>query len=280
MDQEALSIFLNNQSTKDKLAKRYAEVAGTIASAPLSMRLKNTNVEGEAVRGGAVKVFRMKTAVTQAYGTARTAGAGNKLQNNGVTVLIDTDREIVEEVEMKDLERYGLDNIIAKRTANHPVSMAVDLDQRYFVALQNAATVISPTGSTTKEKVLSLVRTLETLENENVSGVDRSLMVLSLAPEWYDTLKLEISALPNPNGGGQMIDMFHGVEIVSAPRQQFDAIVQVKGSVAQPLGVTPYSAAKIPLSNAMSLELYYSFGTYAVMPDCIFACALDEDISA
>lgn len=280
MDQEALAIFLGNQSTKDKLAKRYAEVAGTIATAPLSMRLKNTLVEGEAEKGGTVKVFRMRTAIDDPYGTARAAGEGRKLQNNGVDVKIDTDREIVEEVEVKDLERYGLDNIIAKRTANHPVAMGVRLDKAYFVALQNAATVISPTGSTVEEKVLSLIQTLEGLENENVSGVDRSLMVLTLAPKWYDALKLKISAMPNPNGGGQNIELFHGVEILSAPRQQFDAIVQVKGAVAQPVGVTPYSAAKIPLANAFSIELYYSFGTKAVMADTIFAAALDSDISA
>lgn len=278
MDQEALAIFLNNQSTKDKLAKRYAEVAGTIMSAPLSMQLKNTSVEGEAARGGTVKVFRMKTSVSQAYGTARSAQEGNKLQNNGVDVKIDTDREIVEEIEIKDLERYGLDNLLAQRTQNHPLAMSANLDQTYFNVLGNVANVVALVGSTTEDKLLSLIQTLEDLENENVNKVDRSLMVLTLAPKWYDALKKYINTLPNP--AGQNVEMFHGVEVHSAPRQTLDAIVQVKGSVAQPVGVTPYSAAKIPFANAVSVELYYSFGTKAIMPDCIFAGALDSDISA
>lgn len=279
MDQEALAIFLNDQNTKDTLAKRYSEVAGTIATAPLSMQLKNTNVEGEASKGGTVKVFRMKTSVAQDYGTARAAGEGNKLQNNGVDVKIDTEREIIEEIEMKDIQRYGIDGILAKRTQNHPIGMSIDLDKKYFQALQSAANIHSASGSTVEDKVLDLIQELENVENENVDKVDRALMVLTLAPSWYDQLKKYINTLPNPAGGGQKVELFHGVEVLSAPRQEFDAIVQVKGSVAQPVTVTPYSASRIPLSKAVAVELYYDFGTKAIMSDLIYAAALDGDIS-
>lgn len=278
--QDALSVFLNDSVTKDKLAVRYSEVQGTISTSALSMTLKNTQIEGEARRGGTVKVRRMKTAVSQTYGTARAAGEGDKLQNNGVDVKIDTNREIIEEMELYDLERYGLDGLVTSRTANHALAMSIDLDRRYFQALQSAATVHSAVGSTTEDKVLSLIQALEAVENENVDKVDRALMDLTLAPEWYDSLLKYIHALPNPANGGVQINLFHGVRVWSAPRQELDAIIQVRGSVAQPVAATPYQLSRIPQSNAFSLDLFYDFGTVAVMPDLIFATALDEDISA
>jgi len=277
MDQETLNIFLNSDATKDVLSRRYGEVAGTIASTPLSMRLKNTSFDGEASRGGTVKVYRLKTSISQSYGTARAAGEGDALQNNGVDIKIDTDREIIEEIEKKDLDRYGIDSLVAKRTANHPIAMGIELDTKYFVELQNNATVVSLTGSTTSEKVLDLIRNLESVQNENVDVVDREMMVLTLAPVWHDALLTYMYTIQNP--AGQNVNYLHGVEVVSAPRQQFDAIVQVRGSIAQPVSVTPYEASRIPLSKAFAIELYFDYGTKAVMPDLIYAGALDGDIS-
>lgn len=49
-----------------------------------------------------------------------------------------------------------------------------------------------------------------------------------------------------------------------------DVIVMVDGAIAQPVKSTPYSAEKIPLSEAYGIELFYHYGTKSVMPDLIF----------
>ena len=42
------------------------------------------------------------------------------------------------------------------------------------------------------------------------------------------------------------------------------------GSIAQPVMPSPYEPSRIPLSKAIAIELYYSYGTKAVMPDLIY----------
>ena len=43
----------------------------------------------------------------------------------------------------------------------------------------------------------------------------------------------------------------------------------IEGAVAQLVTVDEYDAEKIPLSNNIALELFFSKGTKAVMPDLI-----------
>lgn len=278
---DALGIYYLNDSDKDSLMTTYSEVQGTIAATSLSMRLKNTQVEGDVYPGATVVVRRMATSVSEDYGTSRNRGAGRKPKNMGVKVEIDTDKEIVEEINVFDADRYGLPGLIDKRKANHAVSMQVTLDKAYFRALENAASanIVNVSAETgTEDKILKLIGELEILENENVEGVDRELMVLTLAPKWYNAVRKVINAMPNPEG--QSRNLFHDVEVHKAPRQKFDAIVQVRGSVAQPTVVYPYNPGMIPLSNEVAVPMFYHFGTKAIMPDCIMAAALDSDISA
>ena len=279
VDQEALGIFYANASDLDKLKKSYAEMQGTIASKALSMQLKNTDFDGEATPSGTVTVRRMKTSVVRAYGTARAATEGDSLQNNGVDVKIDQNKEIVEEIETKDIKKYGLGNLIQKRSANHGLAMAVHLDVVYFDKLQTSGSVVDVSSvSDVQDKLLMLIRELEDVTNENVEKVDRENMVMTLAPEWYDEMKKYMHTLPNPDG--QDTRTFHNVEVHSSPRQTLDAIIQVKGSVAQPVTMSPYAPSKIPLSDAVGVALFAYYGTKAIMSDLIFVAALDENISA
>jgi hypothetical protein len=41
------------------------------------------------------------------------------------------------------------------------------------------------------------------------------------------------------------------------------------GAIAQPVVAQPYVVEPIPLSNAVAIELFYHYGTKAVMPDLI-----------
>jgi len=85
--------------------------------------------------------------------------------------------------------------------------------------------------------------------------------------------------LSNPQSNSTRL--LHGVEVINARRQKFDAIVQAKGSIAQPLVMSEeFEVGKWQGSADYYAYLPYYFGTKAVMSDLVFACALDEDISA
>lgn len=105
--QDALSIYLND-SNKDQLAEVYGEVIEAIQTGAISEQIKNKNYSGDPL-SGSVEIDRFKNATINAKGTARTAAAGDKLKNTGkVTIKVDTDKEIVEEVAKKDLDLYGI----------------------------------------------------------------------------------------------------------------------------------------------------------------------------
>jgi hypothetical protein len=48
------------------------------------------------------------------------------------------------------------------------------------------------------------------------------------------------------------------------------AVLQVEGSIAQPVMFTRQDATKIPFSNAYAFGLFFSYGTKAVSDDLIF----------
>ena len=118
---------------------------------------------------------------------------------------------------------------------------------------------------------------METVSNDNVDGVDRELMTLSLKPYYFGKLRNYIDSLANPNGGGVDINMFHGVRIVSNTRQTEDAIIMVNGSIALVSVVDNFITERIPFSNETALEMFFNYGCKAVMADLIFYANLGDD---
>ena len=149
--EDALSIFLSNGETLDKLTESYAELVDMIQKGAISSQIKNTNLSGDPA-SGSVEVKRLMTSASQAYGTARTAGAGDKVKNNGVTINLDQDKEIVEEVEWKDIQFYGIDGIIAKRQANHQNAMIRELDRAFFAEAESAGSEETITSTTIEDQ--------------------------------------------------------------------------------------------------------------------------------
>jgi hypothetical protein len=272
--QDALSIYLSDGTTEDKLIESYAETIDMVQKRAISAQIKNVNLSGDP-ESGSVEVRRLETAASQAYGTARTAGAGDKVKNNGVTINLDQDKEIVEEVEWKDIQMYGVDGILAKRRRNHQMAMVRELDTAFFTEAVSAGTEVTVTGSTIVAKVEDLILELETVSNDNVDGIDRDMIVLTVKPEVYADLRTYIDTLPNPVDGGVDVETFHGVRIFSNNRQSQEAIAMVEGAIAQPVTAKPYEAERIPLSNAVAIELFYSYGTQAVMSDLIMYADFD-----
>ena len=270
---DALSIYTNAAgSTADKLAESYGKVIESIQKGALSEQLKNKDYSGDPTTGS-VEINRFKNAASANYGTARTAGNGTTLKNTGkVTINLNVDKEIVEEIEEKDVRTFGVADIIARRRGNHGKRAIADLDSAYFTALESAATAVTlPTGVTAIEDVAeTMIQAIETVSNDWVDGVDRDMIALTLSPAAYGKLRNHIDKVMVENDyGKEEIDIFHGVRVYSNTRQTSDIIATIFGSAGQPAMFNEYQDEKVPLSNAHAVELFYSYGTGVVTPDLV-----------
>lgn len=265
--QDALSIYIDN-STADKLAETYGEVIEAVQKGAISEQIKNKNYSGDPSTGS-VEIDRFKNATINDLGTARTGGAGDKLKNTGkVTIKVDTDKEIVEEIAKKDIKLYGIDGMAEKRKDNHIKRMIAYLDTQFFACAVSEGTSTTLSGTTIAEKLEDIIQKVETTTNDWVDGVDRDMLVLSVKPSVYGAILNYIDSVPN-SINGLKDDFFHQVRIFSNHRQTKDVICMIDGAVAQLVTTDEYDAEKIPLSNNIALELFFSKGTKAVMPDLI-----------
>ena len=257
---DALSIL--NNSAADKLAEAYGKTIDAIQKGAISVQIKNQDYSGDP-SVGSVEVNRFVNATVNTLGTARSAAAGTKLNNKGkVTINIDTDKEIVEEVAVKDIKLHGAEAIIEKRTRNHAARMIADLDTAFFTEAETAGSSVVLTKTAIQEKVEELIQSVETIQNDYVDGVDRGLLVLTL------NLLNYIDSVPN-SLTGLTESYFHGVRVFSNVRQTKSMICMLNGAVAQPVTSDVYGAERIALSNDEAIELFYSYGTKAVTPDLI-----------
>lgn len=265
--QNALSIYTDNNTTKDQLAETYGEVIEAVQKGAISEQIKNKNYSGDPTTGS-VEIDRFKNAEVKDKGTARTAGKGEYLRNTGkVTVNVDTDKEIVEEIAVKDIKLYGIAGMAQKRKANHIKRMIAYLDKEFFAKAEAEGTAVSSITGTTIEDVLEeLIQSVETTVNDFVDGVDRDMLVLTVTPKVYGKIRNYIDKIDGSNGSDEL---FHRVRLFSNHRQTKDAICMIDGAVAQLVTTDEYDAEKIPLSNDIALELFFSKGTKAVMPDLI-----------
>jgi hypothetical protein len=267
--QDARNIYINS-TDKDKLAETYGEVIEAVMKGAVSEQIKNKNYSGDP-ESGSVEISRFKNASVDNYGTARTGGKGKNLQDTGkVTINIDTDKEIVEELSKKDVKLYGITGMAEKRKLNHAKQMISYLDNQFFAKAEAEGTLVTPaTGvDAIQDKIEALIQSVETTVNDWVDGVDRDMLVLTLNPATYGALQNYIDSVPN-SLTGLTDNLFHKVRVYSNHRQTKSAICMIDGAIGQPVTTDVYDANKIPLSNDISLELYFSKGTKAVMPDLI-----------
>ena len=155
MAQDAMNITTNG-TTKDKLAESYGHLLDAIQKGAVSEQIKNKDYSGDPTTGS-VKVDRFKNAASAAYGTARAAGKGSALVNSGkVTISLDTDKEIIEEFESKDVKTFGIDDLIARRVNNHAQRMIADLDSAFFTKAEAKATAASDVTDTDIQDVVHI----------------------------------------------------------------------------------------------------------------------------
>lgn len=266
---DARSISIDD-TEKDKLAEIYGEVIEAVQKEAVSEQIKNKNYSGDAT-AGSVEFSRFANAKIEDLGTARKGGKGNALKNSGkVTVNIDNDKEIVEEVANKDIRLHGVAGMAERRKEGHIKQMSAYLDREFFTKAEAEGTKVTLDASLTtiQDKLEGLIQSVETTKNDWVDGVDRDMLVLTLTPAEFGKLANYIDSVPNSITGLKE-EYFHGVKVYRNNRQTKSAICMIEGAVAQPVVADVYETERIPLSNDTAIELFFSNGTKAIMPDLI-----------
>lgn len=266
--------MLLESTGKDYLAELYGKVIENVQGKLISAQLKNTDLSGNP-EAGSVEAKRMANAQSATYGAARTATKGTGVTVRPVTISLDQNKEIVEELEDKDVQFYGVDGVLEKRAANHQMAMVRELERAFFAEAVSAGTAYTPSSgiTATEDKIEEAIQKVETTNNAFVDGCPRDMIAVICNPAVYGEIRKYVDALPsaNVNSGAGEIGLFHGCEIHSSTYLPSTTkfIVMAKGSIAQPVYAKGYSAEKIPLSNAFGVELFYDYGTKAVAPDLI-----------
>lgn len=265
----SLNILLSTEG-KDYLAEKYGAVIANVQKRCISSQLKNNNLSGDP-EAGSVDAKRFENKASQAYGTARAAAHGQYVTVTPVVININQDKEIVAEVEDKDAAMYGVDGLVEREAASAERAMVRELERAFFAEAASAGTAFTATSQTADGAMEELIQAVETTQNDFVDGVERDMIAVVCNPATYGALRSYFDKVEDGGAHGETIGLFHGVRIFSSIYlpQGVDAIAMVEGAVAQPVRVKEYGAERIPLSNAIAIELFYSFGTKAVAADLI-----------
>lgn len=269
----ALNILTESEG-KEYLAELYGHVIENVQKELVSGSMKNADLSGDPA-AGSVEAKRFANAKSKAYGTARAAGKGDAVKAKPVTVAISEDKEIVEELEQKDVSLYGVDGILDRRANNHVLSMASELDSAFFSeAYENAVKVMIDSDAKIEDVLESVIQEAENTHNDYVDGVPRSMMRLVLGTKYYGKIRnnLDKKTRANVDTSEEEFYAWHGVDTRSSIHlpESCELILMVAGAVAQPVMANQYTAEKVPLSEAYGVSLFYHYGTKAVAPDLIF----------
>ena len=272
---DSLNVLLDGSSDGKMLLKEaYDGVIANVQKGTISSKIKNTDLSGDP-SAGTVEAKRFVNASSQAYGTARGAGKGTAVKGKTVTVPINVDREFVEEVEQKDIKLLGVDGLVAKRSANHAQRLVAELDSAFFAEGKTAGTQFKPASTMTdiKDIVEAAILQLEKLKNNYIDGLDRSMLSITFDPDTYSAMRMYLDTVMNTNVDTttEEFNTYHGVKCYNSNRLpsgvKFE--IMMDESIAQPVMSDVYTAEKIPLSDAVGIELFFHYGTKAVTPDTI-----------
>ena len=271
---ESLNILLTTTG-KDYLAELYGNVLDNVMATAISPLLKNDAPIGDFGAAGSCEFKRFEITKPKPYGTARAAGKGQSLKVDPVTVSRDTNRELIVEIEQKDIAMYGVDGLMDRKGRQHVLSMTSDLDTAFFSKAVEEGTEFTPTAATLEDQVEEAIVELESTKNDFVDGVPRDIISVVCNPKTYSAIRTYLQKSTRQNrvtGLEDQFDDFNGAACYKSTHlpDGINFVVLVTGSIAQPIYVNqPYKAENIPLSDAKAISMFYYYGTKAVMPDLI-----------
>lgn len=268
---QALSIYTTDDA-KAYLRNVIVGIFENIGKDTISGRLKSKNADLSQA-AGSYEFKRFANATSQEYGTARAAAAGQKIQVDPVTINMDTNREIVEELNLFDGQSFtqeSFEAFVQRRKNNIALAIQRELDRNFFSAAKNGGTVSTALPKLTLtenivEQLEDLFIELETVQDDFVDGVDRELMALVVSPKVYGKLKTELNDVYNFSGTVEegTFKGVNGVATFSSNRLPagVDYILLTMDSIAQPVLMTDVNVEKIPLSNDYAIETFYRTGS-------------------
>ena len=262
--------ILTTSEGHDFLAEAYGKVINNVMKNTISSQLKNTDLSGDP-SAGSVEAKRFVNATAQVYGTARAAGKANPVKAKPVTVALDNNYEILEEVEESDARMYGVDNLIERRADACEKKLTTVLERAFFTEAVTAGTEVTPVGTTPEAIAEELIQSVETVNNDFVDGVERNMISLVCNPAFYGQLRTYLDSTTH-NTEGEAINTYHGVRIFSSTYMPagVKAIVMADGSVAQMVRPDVYDCIRLELSKAYGFGIFFTYGTKAVSEDLIF----------
>ncbi len=271
---DARSIKQLNGTVDAELAIIQNQIIENIERSAISVMLKNNNLSGNP-EAGSMEVKRYANALSQAYGTARAAQAGVNLKEDKVIVLLDQDREIVEEIAKKDVVAIGIPAMVEKRVGNQTKSVVRELDRAFFAEAVTSGTAFTPAVGVTAlaDQISDMSVALQETLNPFVDGIDLEDLRLVLSVASHKALKSEILALESSHitTADGAIGLYDGLPVYVSNRLPagVKAILMVIDSVAQPVLFQELQVEKVPFSVDTAVGNYYTFGTKAVTPDLI-----------
>ena len=102
------------------------------------------------------------------------------LRAKPVIVAIDQDKEIVEELEQKDISLYGVDGVLERRARNHVQMLANELDRAFFTEAYNSAE-----NSIVIDETLNIAEMLESV----IQQCENRILVVCIAKLFYQWLE-------------------------------------------------------------------------------------------
>lgn len=268
--QEALNIMMQDGTTKENLKEVLNGVLENVSAKAVSEQIKAKNGSGNP-EGGVIEYKRFVNAELQDKGTARRAGEGNKVKAKPVKVYINDDKEIVEELQGKDVKLYGIDGMAERRKVNHQSAIIRYLDREFFKEILKGTKVEAK--ATIQDTIDDLLQRARTLKNDFIDGIESDMLVIVVDSTYRKGMKKILDELPNgTDPKEQAIGMYDSVRVYESIRMPkgIRCAVMIDGAIAQPYYVSEYSAEKVPFDDAVALEDYLYKGTQALMEDTIF----------
>lgn len=272
--QDSLNILnYDNQATKDKLAEILDGVIENIQVGAVSEAIKNVNGSGTP-ESGSVEYKRFVNAELKAKGTARTAGKGKEVIAKPVIVNLDDDKEIIEELQIKDVKLYGIEGMAEKRKANFAKRVIAYLDRKFFACAFTEGTKVDRAGKTDIKEIIDamIVKAKET-SSDFIDGIDAMDLALVVNGTYRKALKKVLDELPNgtaPQNGA--VGTYDDLVVYESNRLPagVNCFVMLKGAIAQPRLIDDYTAEKVPFDDVIALESFLYTGVKALVPEAIY----------
>lgn len=266
---QALSIY-SSEEAKAYLKNVIVGIFENLGTKTISGRLKSKNANLTQA-AGSYEFKRFANATSQEYGTARTAAKGQKIIAEPIVVNLDTNREIVEELNLFDGQSFtqeSFEALVNRRKAAIQLAVERELDRAFFADIKTNGTAagiaIDTTGNIVEQLEEVIVKLVST-QNDYVDGVDRENMALVVSPKLYSKLKTELNDVYNFSGTVEegTFKGINGVAVFEALRlpSGVDYALVTMDSVAQPALITGVDVEKIPLSNDYAISVFYRYGT-------------------